>query len=252
MRTALRAAEQLARHYPFAPFTRELGIYRARLDLIAGHLDAAAAWAESCDTGAPGSTDMLGELEALTVARVRSAQGQRDAALALLSELLRAAETAGRTGSLIAILIVEALVRAVYGDIAKALVALDRALALAEPEQCIRIFADEGSPMAQLLHMLLARDASRGYVRTLLGVLTGTLSATNTSEAPPEGLVEPLSERERDVLKLLAAGLTNDEIARELVVALPTIKTHLQHIYNKLLVHGRREAVIRARQLKLI
>jgi LuxR family maltose regulon positive regulatory protein len=81
---------------------------------------------------------------------------------------------------------------------------------------------------------------------------TADRSAVNTAEAPAEGLVEPLSERERVVLRLLAAGLTNVEIARELVVALPTIKTHLQHIYGKLAVHGRREAVVRARQLKLV
>jgi LuxR family maltose regulon positive regulatory protein len=255
MRTALRTAEQLARQHPFAPFARELAIYRARLDLIRGDLDAAAAWAESCDGDARGSTGMLGELEALTVARVRSAQGHRDAALALLSDRLRAAETAGRAGSLIAILTVEALVRAVHDDTLKALVALGRALALAEPEQYIRVFADEGPPMVQLLHTLLARDGSREYVRILLGVLTGTTadrSAVNRSEVPAKGLVEPLSERERDVLRLLAAGLTNVEIAHELVVALPTIKTHLQHIYSKLAVHGRREAVIRARQLKVI
>jgi LuxR family transcriptional regulator, maltose regulon positive regulatory protein len=119
----------------------------------------------------------------------------------------------------------------------------------------VRVFVDEGSPMAQLLHMLLARDATVSYARTLLAALIGTIPSSPVIPAATvqaEGLMESLSEREHDVLRLLAAGLTNDEIAGELVLALPTIKTHLQHIYSKLAVHGRREAVVRARQLKVI
>jgi LuxR family transcriptional regulator, maltose regulon positive regulatory protein len=118
-----------------------------------------------------------------------------------------------------------------------------------------RIFVDEGPPMAQLLHRLLARDASMPYASTLLAVLAGTTPnrpAEPELEAQAEGFAEPLSERERDVLRLLAAGLTNEEIAGELVLALPTVKTHLQHIYGKLVVHGRREAVVQARQQKVI
>ena len=109
--------------------------------------------------------------EALMVVRVQSAQGHRDVALALLGDLLRAAEAAQRPGSVIALLVVEALVRAIHGGTSKALVAIGRALTLAEPEQYVRIFVDEGPPMAQLLHMLLAHDVTVSYAGTTIDAI---------------------------------------------------------------------------------
>jgi LuxR family maltose regulon positive regulatory protein len=141
------------------------------------------------------------------------------------------------------------------GDTAQASTTLERALTLAEPGGFIRVFVDEGPPMARLLYEALNRGIAPDYVRRLLAAFPMAepekAEPSRAQTAKPE-LVEPLSERELEVLQLIAEGLTNPEIAARLFLALNTVKTHSRNIYGKLGVHSRTQAVSRARALGLL
>jgi ATP/maltotriose-dependent transcriptional regulator MalT len=143
--------------------------------------------------------------------------------------------------------VLQALACQAQDDIPAALASLRRAVTLAEPEGYVRIFADEGTPMASLLSAAAKQGTARNYVRRLLAAV----NQTEDSEPVTQGLIEPLSERELDVLRLLGTDLGGPDIARELVVSLNTIRTHTKNIYAKLGVNNRRAAVRRARELDL-
>ena len=134
------------------------------------------------------------------------------------------------------------------GDIPAALAALQRALTLAEPEGYLRIFVDEGAPIASLLRTAAKKGIAAGYVRRLLGAF----AQTDDRRPANQGLIEPLSERELDVLRLLGTDLDGPDIARELTVSLNTVRTHTKNIYAKLGVNNRRAAVRRAEELHLL
>ena len=140
-----------------------------------------------------------------------------------------------------------ALAHQMNGDIDGALTLLERALGLAEPEGYVRIFVDEGSPMVALLSAAAERGISPSYVQRLTAS-----SETDTGVAPMQDLVDPLSERELDVLRLLGSDLSGPDIARQLVVSLNTVRTHTKSIYAKLGVNSRRAAVRRADELGLL
>jgi LuxR family maltose regulon positive regulatory protein len=127
--------------------------------------------------------------------------------------------------------------------------ALERALSLAEPEGYVRTFVDEGEPMARLLRRALAQGLAPSYVASLLAALGEEAMPLPPGEQP---LVEPLTQREIEVLHLIAAGLSNQEIAQELVIALSTVKSHINHMYGKLGVKSRTQAVARAQELGLL
>jgi LuxR family maltose regulon positive regulatory protein len=165
----------------------------------------------------------------------------------LLERLLQAAEEGKRTGSVIEILVLQALAHQMQGDIPAALVPLQQALTLAEPEGYVRMFVDEGPPMALLLEAAAKHGIAPNYVRHLLTAFGSAEDRTPVKQ----GLIEPLSERELEVLRLLATGLNGPEIARELVVSLNTMRTHTKNIYSKLGVNDRRAAVRRAKELDL-
>jgi LuxR family maltose regulon positive regulatory protein len=138
------------------------------------------------------------------------------------------------------------------GDIPAALAALQRALTLAEPEGYARIFADEGPPMAALLRTAAKQGIRRDYVHRLLAAINGAKDRGAEGRPPGQGgPIEPLSERELDVLRLLGTDLDGPDIARELMVSLNTVRTHTSHIYAKLGVNNRRAAVRRARDFDL-
>ena len=159
-----------------------------------------------------------------------------------------AAEEGGRSGSLIEIRVVQALAHQARGDPPAALESLEAALRLAEPEGYVRTFVDEGAPMAALLAAAADRtDSHREYVSRLLAAFPTT---PRPSAAPD--LVEPLSDREQEVLRLLGTELSGPEIARELVVSLNTVRSHTKSIYTKLGVNTRRTAVRRAQELGLL
>jgi LuxR family maltose regulon positive regulatory protein len=166
----------------------------------------------------------------------------------LLERLRAAAEAGQRTGSVIEILVLQSLVHQARGDIPGALVRLERALALAEPEGYVRVFLSAGPPMVTLLRAAAKRRISWAHVRRLL-------DAADRGESPrkePRRLVEPLSERELEVLRLLGTDLDGPAIARRLVVSLNTLRTHTRNIYAKLGVNSRRAAVRQAGELNLL
>jgi LuxR family maltose regulon positive regulatory protein len=166
----------------------------------------------------------------------------------LLDRLLLAAEDGGRTGSVIEILVLQALAQQSGGQTRVALVPLERALRLADPEGYVRVFVDEGSPMAALLQAAARQEIAPKYVRQLLA----SMGAPRTRPPSEQGLLEPLSERELDVLRLLASELDGPDIARELTVSLSTMRTHTRSIFNKLEVNNRRAAVHRAQEMGLL
>jgi LuxR family maltose regulon positive regulatory protein len=212
----------------------------------------AARWERDCGLTPDDAPSFRDELGHLTLARVLLAEPARRAAgLRLLGRLAAAAEAGGRQLRLIAALALRAVGVAATGDRPAALGTLARALALAEPEGAIRPFVDEGAPMAALLRQASPSKASP-FVAAILSAMPGVdrpgAAATLGAPAP---LAEPLSAREREVLRLLAAGLAGPAIARELSVGHSTVRTHLKRIYGKLAVHSRDQAVARARALRL-
>ncbi|HEX6555617.1 MAG TPA: LuxR C-terminal-related transcriptional regulator [Ktedonobacteraceae bacterium] len=257
----LDAFTQLARQRHFVPHLVAHGLaVRAQVELAQDHLAAVIRWADASGLSTEDDLSYLHEREYLTLARVRITQGRKDSAgnflqdaLGLLARLLEDAEAKARMGSVLEILLLRALAFDAQGQRTQALAALERALLLAEPEGYIRLFVDEGGPMLALLRQAHARGIAPGYVATLLsafGELGATASLLRTSCA--DSLVEPLSERELAVLRLLVAGLSNAAMAQELVITVGTVKRHVNSIYTKLGVTSRTQAVARVHALQLL
>ena len=239
----------------YYPDVRPVAALRARIWATHGRLGDAAGWVRAQALSVEDDLDYLHEFEHTTLARlllVQSKQDHRESStndtITLLDRLLRAAEEGQRMRSVIEILVLQALARQVDGDVRAALAPLARALTLGEPEGYVRIFVDEGSAMAALLEAAATDGIAPSYVRRLLAAFGGADDNTYLRQA----LVEPLSERELDVLRLLATDLDGPEIASELVVALSTIRSHTKSIYAKLGVNNRRAAVRRAEELDLL
>jgi LuxR family maltose regulon positive regulatory protein len=239
----------------FFPNVRPVPALRARLLVAQGGLGEALGWARERGLSADDDLSYLREFEHITLARVLMAQhatGRAERSLhdaaRLLERLLLAAGEGERTGSVIEILVVRALAHQRLGDIPAALAALERAVTLAEPEGYVRVFADEGPPMAALLQAVAKQGIARNYARRLLAAVTGTEHGSPIRQA----LIDPLSERELDVLRLLGTELGGPAIARELTVSLNTMRTHTKSIYAKLGVTNRRAAVRRAADLDLL
>jgi LuxR family maltose regulon positive regulatory protein len=244
----------------FFPNVRPVPALRTRVRVAQGELGDALGWARERGISVTDDLSYLREFEHITLARVlvagytaERAERSIQEATRLLERLLRAAEEGQRTGSVIEILMLQALAHQAQGDVPAALASLRRALTLAEPEGYVRIFVDEGPPMASLLSAFMKQGAAAkqgiapSYVRRLLVAVNKTEDSTPVTQ----GLIEPLSERELDVLRLLGTDLGGPEIARELVVSLNTVRTHTKNIYAKLGVNNRRAAVRRARELDL-
>ena len=251
---ALHEAERL-RVPDFIPDVHPLSAREARVRVRQGRLAEASAWARERVLSADDDLTYLREFEHITLARVRLAQSTREGgegspreAMELLGRLLRAAEEGQRTGSVIEVLVLQALAQQMQGQISAALLPLERAVTLAEPEGYVRIFVDEGQPMLALLAATAKHGIAKTYVRQLLGTFGQVEGNTRVNQA----LVEPLSKRELDVLWLLATELDGPDIARELVVSLSTIRTHTKNIYAKLGVNNRRAAVRRGEELDLL
>jgi LuxR family maltose regulon positive regulatory protein len=172
--------------------------------------------------------------------------------MGLLERLLQAAEAGGRKGSVIEIQVLQALGHQAQGDISPALVALERALKLAEPDGYLRIFADKGQTLQTLLAASLTYGSDPVYVTQLLAAINRQLGEETVIPDPNQLLIEPLSKRELEVLHLLAMGHSNQAVADELVIAISTVKKHVNNIFGKLGVSNRTQAVSRARELDLL
>jgi LuxR family maltose regulon positive regulatory protein len=249
------------------PYLRPIAALKTRIWVAQGRLAETLGWVREQGLSVDDDLSYLREFEHVTLARVLIAQyksGRADGsihkAIGLLERLLQAAEEGGRMGSVIEILVLQALARHALGDIPRALDSLERALTLAEPEGYIRIFVDEGPPMAELL--IRVKDEG-GRMREYIGQLLAAFGETKTTLPSSlrlrsgqalisQPLIEPLSERELEVLKLLGTELSGPEIATELMVSPNTMRTHTKNIYSKLVVHNRRAAVRRAEELNLL
>ena len=260
---AMREAERIAPSPSVTNLLNPVPVHWARLLLAQGDFAAAARWAQERGLRTDDEPMYHKEREHLVLARVLLAQDQPGEALALLDRLLQAAATQDRADSLIEIGALRALALAAAGQEGAALDALAGALTLACPQRYVRAFADEGPPMAALLARLIgARQNEPAAAEPLLGCLARLQRAFGRKPAAPlvprrgiaavPGLVEPLTPRELDVLRLLAAGQTNQRIARELVLTLDTVKKHVSHVLAKLGAANRTQAVSRARELDLI
>jgi LuxR family maltose regulon positive regulatory protein len=239
----------------FFPNVRPVPALKARVWIAQGRFGEALGWAREQGLSVDDDLSYLREFEHITLARALVARYQDERAersiheaTRLLERLLPAAEAGGRTGRVIEILVLRALAHQALGDIPAALGSLDRAVALAEPEGYVRVFADEGPAMASLLRAAAKQGTRRDYVRRLLAAVSGPEHSSPTEQA----LIEPLSERELDVLRLLGTELDGPAIARELMVSLNTMRTHTKNIYAKLAVTSRRAAVRRAAELGLL
>ena len=251
---ASREAERVARASDTDHTIVDAAVWKARLHLARG--DLATATSEQQRAVGVGEVRRYSqELERLMLARLLIARNKPDEALRVLAQLHETVESVDRK---IMILTLQALALQAEGEKERAVQTLAEALVLAEPEGYVRTFVDEGPQMAELLPGVLEAQ-QRGYLdpplpahylRKLMAVLE-----RDAADAAPRAAgqqIEPLSEREREVLQLIAAGKSNRRIASELFVSVGTVKTHVNNAYRKLDAHSRTQAVARARELNLL
>jgi len=290
---ALEMLDEAERLYmsDFSPNVHPIAAWKTRVWVAQGRLAEALGWARKQGLSAEDELSYLREFEHITLARILLARYGSDhidsaihEAIGLLERLLKAAQEGGRMGSVIEILLLQALAQHMQGDIPAALLPLGQALTLAEPEDYVRIFLDEGEPMRLLIEDLRGKIVDGSFAvsqsqpmellpyieRLLRSFSTGQTATTDQQHSPAlapvgrrlgvqvspilpiENLVEPLSQRELEVLRLFKTELSGPEIARELTIALSTVRTHTESIYSKLNVKTRRAAVKRAIELNLI
>lgn len=270
---ALQHAQQLAHHYQVPRLIQRLNAYQAQLWVVYGNLAEAERWAAESARRQDDLADFSQTMETITLARLRFAQGAPTVALRLLEPLVADAQAAGRISGLIQLLALRAIVQQAQGQFAAAMTTLAEALCLAEPEGYVSTFIDEGEIMHALL--LAFRTSQRlpgaypnpnnnllAYVEKLLAAFpspketlpsaTDTPSLVEKPQATSPALLEPLSEREREVLALIAAGFSNREIGAKLVIEVGTVKRHVTNIFGKLGAASRTQAVATARHLDLL
>ncbi len=268
---ALDLLDEAARLYVRGPVpdVRPIAALKAAVWIAQGRMAEALGWARSRGLAVEDNLSYLREFEHMTLARILIAQSKSNRetqtiydAIRLLERLLQAAEAGERMGSVIEILLLQAFAHKAHDDMPGALAALERALTLAEPEGYVQLFVDEGPPMAILLQAAAEQDIAPGYVRRLLAAFgqgedkapatQQLLTEQTPTTAAPVPAIEPLSERELDVLRLLRTELSGPEIARELMISLNTMRTHSKNIYSKIGVNSRQAAVRRAAELTLL
>jgi LuxR family maltose regulon positive regulatory protein len=275
---ALASLDEAARLYIRTPLPdfHPISAMKARIWAAQGRLAPALDWVRGQGLSPEDDLCYLREFEHISLARILITQSRNDpvggsipAVMRLLDRLLQAAKDGRRMGSVIEILLLQALAYHAQGSLTRARAPLERALALAEPEGYVRIFVGEGKPMAELMTGVGAKDETpsfKAYMRILLSAFAILSEMDSSGNAPvgkirnsllakqavsPQPLIEPMSQRELEVLRLLRSELSGPEIARELTVSLSTLRTHTQNIYAKLGVNNRRAAVRRAEELNL-
>ena len=283
---ALDLLDQAERLYngAFSPNVRPIKTRKIRMWVAQGRLGEATNWARAQGLSVENELSYLHEFDHITLARVLLARYRSDHSddcisevMRLLERLLKAAEERGGKGSVIEILILQAMAYQAQGDHPAALLPLQRALVLAEPEGYVRMFLDEGSSMMQLLQEADAREIKPRHslptytVELLAAFEAEKRKSKDKAPLPPTQpliepsplseekaqpaktvLVDPLSQRELKILQLIAQGLSNREIGERLFIALDTVKGHNRNIFDKLQVQSRTEAIARARELGLL
>ncbi len=229
-------------------------LYETALRLKQGDMAAASRWVQETGASVDDEISIGLRYKHILLTRILIAQGELEDAHCLLARLLKMAESTGLTGSVIEILILRALALQAQGKVEQALAALERALSLAEPGGYLRVFIDEGAPMGELLRRAMVRGIAPEYVGKLLAAFGFRFptSAKSKVEIRKSKIIEPLSQRELEVLRLLTTSLSSTEIAEELLIAPSTVRSHIKSIYGKLNVHKRIAAVERARELGLL
>ncbi|HEX4683545.1 MAG TPA: LuxR C-terminal-related transcriptional regulator [Gemmatimonadaceae bacterium] len=248
------------------PRTRPIPAVKARIHIAQGRLDEAAHWALLAQVSADDDPGFLREFEHLTLVRLLIARHERtrderslkDAAR-LLERLDMTARTGKRAGSVIEILVLESLVQSALNNVRGALDLLAQAIAMAEPEGFLRLFLDHGSRMRDLLRHAMTRGLAAEYTRRVLAAFdaphpkrAATATAAVRPPAGDSGMIQPLTTRELEILRLIASGLRNQEIAGHLAISAATVKRHIANAYGKLGAAHRTEALNRAKELELL
>ena len=247
---AMHTADAMSReHVPAARWPTWVQCVLARMRLAQGNFEQVGQFLKKHNISPGDDISYAREPLYLVLLRMYLAQGEYDSALALSQRLLGAAEATDRTGTVIEIHVLRAIAFQGKRDLVQALSTLERALALAEPARCVRVFLDEGELMARLLFQARVHHLGTLYLTELLSALP---QGSETALPASQPLVEPLSARELEVLKLIAAGHSNEEIASKLIISVKTAKRHISNIYGKLGVKSRTQAVALARELKLV
>jgi LuxR family transcriptional regulator, maltose regulon positive regulatory protein len=247
--------ERRARQSHIPEILRWSAAARAWIARLQGDLDAATHWMTIAGEETGEGMVLPRRLISLAQVRVLLTQGQADPALNLITPMLAAAQSNGVTRNIIELLMLQALAHQARHDLPAALHSLEDALILAEPEGYIRTFIDEGAPLVALLEQLAASPCTTSDVAPLLPYIGRLLIAAGKADPASDcqsPLPEPLHERELSVLRLLSIGKSNHEIAGDLILAVTTVKWYIKHLYRKLGVHSRTQAIARARQMGLL
>lgn len=229
--------------------------WQARIWLAQDKKESAYLWAEERGLDTTIEPPYEHEMEYIVLARILTTQQRWDEAIKLLQRMLEPAEAGMRISRMIEILTLQALSLQAQGSTTQAMTPLERALALAEPGGFIRTFVDEGSQMARLLYEALSQGIAPKYIQRLLSVFPATeaeKTGPSRTQARYPVLIEPLSDRELEILQLISEGFTNPEIAARLYLSLNTVKVHTRNIYGKLDIHNRAQAITRAQALGLL
>jgi LuxR family maltose regulon positive regulatory protein len=246
---AMRDAEQLAGEHPLSPRrTIQLLSELARYWLAQGNLEKPSQLIKKWALSVKDEIPYQREPEYILLLRTLLAKNDHKAALALSERLLKQAEPAGRMGAVIETLVLQALAFQGKKETEQALAALERALALAQSEGYVRVFLDEGEAMTRLLCQAQSRQVGTGYAAVLLSKIGKISGMTQPSM---QLLIEPLTTREVEVLKLIEAGCSNQDIAGQLVISITTVKRHISNLYTKLGVKSRTQAIAIGKELKL-
>ncbi len=237
------------------PDMRPIEALKARIFLKQGRLDKAKRWVQAQGLSVTDELRYLGEFDHLLLARVCIAEQAPSGVAEMLDKMLHAAENQKRTGSMLEILVVQTLFHLTQGDSNQAELSLERALFLAEPEGYVQLFLNEGVHLRPVIEKL-AQDPGhllKNYIQKLLSaVMVDDRTSSHLSRPGKPGLIEALTDRELEVLRLVSLGLSNEEISKKLFISLSTVKGHNLRIFNKLQVQNRTEAVACARDLGLL
>ncbi len=259
-RDTLRDAGQLVQRLDFPHFIERVAGHVAWLDCLAGDMAGAATWASTyaASRTPAAAAEIVTDYQQALLARIELHLGHADAALRQLQTLAAEAQAADRGWTVIQTLVLTALAHNALGQQVEAGAALERALNLALPGGYVRLFIDEGEPMRRLLAEVARSGALNSVLQAYAARLLEAFSAESAQPVAParapagSGLIEPLSARELEVLRLLAEGQSNREIAASLVISVGTVKSHINHILGKLAAHSRTQAIAHARTLELV